>query len=278
MIAGAPVGFPLSCFEYRNHLMPPDPSSASFATGIAANGAAHCHCRAGHAGGIRGVVFGISGQTALAALQDHVVLRGELESQQFCWQKPRPGCWPTSFCNATVRHRTRTLLRSSSSDLPAQMTACGGSAAINDYRRKATVYIRHDVPITPICNGGRGPAANLAVRLGAADHQPVSRQFHEHAGTAVDQPCAVCRLERRGPAGHRYLCLRNGLALDAAENPQRKPFWTGVYFDEGAKKWMVSHVTPADDQGRWGCSAGHDIVIDDLLPRTLISSWPAPTT
>ena len=52
-------------------------------------------------------------------------------------------------------------------------------------------------------------------------------------------------------------------------NPSRTPHWTGVYFDPSPKQWMVSLVTPVDDEnGRHIASIGHDIMLNDLIDRT----------
>ncbi len=50
-----------------------------------------------------------------------------------------------------------------------------------------------------------------------------------------------------------------------ARNPQRKRFWTPVYYDEQAKAWMVSVIQPLDWRGQWVGTLGHDITIDTLL-------------
>lgn len=53
-------------------------------------------------------------------------------------------------------------------------------------------------------------------------------------------------------------------------NPTRSPAWTGLYFDEVAKDWMVSLETPIDDeQGRHIVTLGHDIVLNELMERTI---------
>ncbi len=59
------------------------------------------------------------------------------------------------------------------------------------------------------------------------------------------------------------------------KNPDRRPRWTGVYFDAVPKKWMVSLVTPVDDeQGNHVASIGHDIMLNDLLDRTQNDTLP----
>ncbi len=55
-----------------------------------------------------------------------------------------------------------------------------------------------------------------------------------------------------------------------AHNPDRKTLWTGVYADPVSKDWMISAETPIDDaQGRHLGTIGHDIILNDLLKRTL---------
>lgn len=51
---------------------------------------------------------------------------------------------------------------------------------------------------------------------------------------------------------------------DPARNPQRRVFWTPVYFDAEAKTWMVSVIHPLDWQGRWVGTVGHDLSVDRL--------------
>ncbi len=52
---------------------------------------------------------------------------------------------------------------------------------------------------------------------------------------------------------------------DPQRNPERRLFWTPVYFDAEAATWMVSVIQPLDWQGRWVGTVGHDIAIDRLL-------------
>ncbi|AFY75006.1 signal transduction histidine kinase [Synechococcus sp. PCC 7502] len=52
-------------------------------------------------------------------------------------------------------------------------------------------------------------------------------------------------------------------------NPQRETVWTGIYYDQVAKQWMVSCVTPFDLNGKHIGTIGHDIFIDELRSRTI---------
>ncbi len=52
-------------------------------------------------------------------------------------------------------------------------------------------------------------------------------------------------------------------------NLERKTVWTGIYYDQVADAWMVSCVTPLDVNNRHIATIGHDILVDELLQRTL---------
>lgn len=56
-------------------------------------------------------------------------------------------------------------------------------------------------------------------------------------------------------------------AVNAAENPQRKPVWSGLYYDETAEEWMVTYMAPVDQGGRHLITPGHDIYLSDLMDR-----------
>jgi signal transduction histidine kinase/DNA-binding NarL/FixJ family response regulator len=55
---------------------------------------------------------------------------------------------------------------------------------------------------------------------------------------------------------------------DQAHNPSRQTAWTGIYYDQVMKNWMVSCVTPVDVQGQHVATIGHDILIAELQERT----------
>ncbi len=55
---------------------------------------------------------------------------------------------------------------------------------------------------------------------------------------------------------------------DAKHNPQRKSAWTDLYLDD-SQEWMVSVSTPIYLDGRHIVSVNHDIVLDQLLERTI---------
>ena len=57
---------------------------------------------------------------------------------------------------------------------------------------------------------------------------------------------------------------------DRTHNPERKTLWTGVIADPVTHDWAVSVETPIDDaRGRHLGTIGHDIILTDLLERSL---------
>ncbi|KAF0811676.1 Sensor protein TorS [Andreprevotia sp. IGB-42] len=68
--------------------------------------------------------------------------------------------------------------------------------------------------------------------------------------------------------------LASELGATPARNPERKTFWTGIYYDKQALRWMVSVVTPIDYLGRYVGGAGQDVLLDQLIERTNNVSIP----
>jgi diguanylate cyclase (GGDEF)-like protein len=57
---------------------------------------------------------------------------------------------------------------------------------------------------------------------------------------------------------------------DRAHDPMRQTLWTNVYHDPASPDWIVSVVTPVDDvAGNQIATIGHDIILTDLVQRTL---------
>jgi diguanylate cyclase (GGDEF)-like protein len=57
---------------------------------------------------------------------------------------------------------------------------------------------------------------------------------------------------------------------DREHDPTRKTMWTDVYHDPASPDWIVSVVTPVDDAaGNQIATIGHDIILTDLMQRTI---------
>ena len=57
-------------------------------------------------------------------------------------------------------------------------------------------------------------------------------------------------------------------------NPRRETTWTGVYEDEPSKVWLTSSSTPLDLDGRHVASVGSDVLLDELMGRTINNHLP----
>ena len=49
------------------------------------------------------------------------------------------------------------------------------------------------------------------------------------------------------------------------KNPSRDQVWTGMYYDPTAQQWMVSLETPVDKHGKHLVTAGHDILLKQIV-------------
>ncbi|WP_051056139.1 ATP-binding protein [Cylindrospermum stagnale] len=56
---------------------------------------------------------------------------------------------------------------------------------------------------------------------------------------------------------------------DKKHNPARETVCTALYYDQVARDWTVSCETPIDIKGKQIATVGHDIVLNELLDRTL---------
>ncbi|WP_200917737.1 sensor histidine kinase [Jeongeupia sp. HS-3] len=82
---------------------------------------------------------------------------------------------------------------------------------------------------------------------------------------------------RNGSVADFEFDLETELGATPARNPERKTFWTGIYFDKQAMQWMVSVVTPIDYLGRYLGGAGQDVLLDQLIGRTNSVGIPGTT-
>ncbi|WP_395815076.1 ATP-binding protein [Archangium minus] len=66
-----------------------------------------------------------------------------------------------------------------------------------------------------------------------------------------------------------------GLSANSPQNnPTRQTIWSGIYSDQGTRKWMVSIATPLDMNGRYVATFGHDVLLEELMTRTINDHLP----
>ena len=56
-------------------------------------------------------------------------------------------------------------------------------------------------------------------------------------------------------------------------NPERKPVWTGLYYDETVNKWTITYEIPVDHQGRHLFNPSLDVHLEAIMER-LITDHP----
>ncbi|MCF8483212.1 MAG: diguanylate cyclase [Rhodospirillum sp.] len=59
-----------------------------------------------------------------------------------------------------------------------------------------------------------------------------------------------------------------------SENPDRKPVWSGLYFDLTAKRWSITHQLPVDLDGRHLINPSADVHLTDLMRRIIEDRLP----
>jgi two-component system, NtrC family, sensor kinase len=57
-------------------------------------------------------------------------------------------------------------------------------------------------------------------------------------------------------------------------NPRRAPVWTGIFEDTPSKTWMVTLATPLDVDGQHAATITHDVLLDELVRRTIDDHLP----
>ncbi len=59
-----------------------------------------------------------------------------------------------------------------------------------------------------------------------------------------------------------------------ARNPERRTAWSGTFMDPISKSWMVTVATPLDMDGRHVASFHHDVLLDELMARSIQDHLP----
>ncbi|MFC7419174.1 ATP-binding protein [Iodobacter arcticus] len=138
----------------------------------------------------------------------------------------------------------------------------------DDFERKATVALLPTAKQTPIFM--RQVLLSYEV---LSQYGPAFR--NRYYDTFIDLNVSDANLmylpdlnyARNGSLADFAMDLDVELGATPAKNPERKTFWTGVYFDRQALHWMVSVVTPLDYLGQYIGGVGQDVLLDQLIER-----------
>ncbi|WP_224372128.1 ATP-binding protein [Hyalangium versicolor] len=60
-----------------------------------------------------------------------------------------------------------------------------------------------------------------------------------------------------------------------AQNPERRTAWTGVYRELTTQSWMVTASTPLDMDGSQVATLHHDVLLDELMKRSIHDHLPS---
>ncbi len=141
--------------------------------------------------------------------------------------------------------------------------------AFDDFARLPSLYLQQDAPLTLSLYKRAVVSYQLLAERGPAIVPPyysVYMDFVER-GLMVYSPYVNWGAgATRETDNYNYPTMIGSMP---ANNPERKKFWTPVYFDEEAAVWMVSVIEPLDVAGEWVGTVGHDVKIDSLMKSNL---------
>ncbi|WP_148715372.1 sensor histidine kinase [Chitinolyticbacter meiyuanensis] len=146
---------------------------------------------------------------------------------------------------------------------------------LDDFEHQATVALLPNVKLTPEFMRQVLVGFDLASQYGPAHR---SRYYDTFIDLNVSDGSIIflpdLNYARNGSVADFAADLPTEVGATPARNPERKTFWTGIYFDKQAIQWMVSVVTPIDYLGRFVGGAGQDVLLDELIERTNNVSIP----
>lgn len=99
---------------------------------------------------------------------------------------------------------------------------------------------------------------------------------HDFANTHISMPENTLLLyspnHHWGLLADSNLDIRNGAVIAAtlqANNPERKPEWTGLYYDQSADFWAITYQRPVDIDGYHRITPSHDLYLSDVIERMI---------
>ena len=215
-------------------------------------------------------VYATLRETALTDLRRYMEVRGRAESDQF-----------------QLAERQTTMVRD---DFMRRLAALGDQdpqaefdrifvreadglirirPELNDHHHRATAFVRHDVVLTPDLRRRFLVGWQLLDQWGPVLTNRFFSGFLNMPEQLSINFCPTADWGRSATRDTDIYTYETVWRSTIEKNPKRSSFWTSVYFDEGAKEWMASCVTPGDLDGRWIMSAGQDVAIADLIRRTV---------
>ena len=139
-----------------------------------------------------------------------------------------------------------------------------------DGTKQAGVYIDKGLQITPEIRQRVLVFYDLMMTYGAAWHN----RFQDTYITTPENIMVIYWPESPNWVQHASSTLylpdwETLWVADSVHNPQQATVWTGTYYDQVAKTWMVSCETPVYFKDQHIATIGHDVIIAELLQRTI---------
>ncbi|WP_035055535.1 HAMP domain-containing histidine kinase [Andreprevotia chitinilytica] len=209
-------------------------------------------------------------EEALSSLEKYITARSQMESELFLQAETNTKLVRNEF--------VRRYAAMQQSDPSPRFDALIGTdrdgmrrikATLDDFEYKATVAIMPKVPLTPEFKRQVLLGYDLLTQYGPAFR-------NRYYDTFIDLNVSDCSLmflpdlnyARNGSVASFGEELDTEIGATPGRNPDRKTFWTGIYYDKQALQWMVSVVTPIDYLGKYIGGSGQDVLIEQLIDRT----------
>ncbi|BBO99599.1 putative bifunctional diguanylate cyclase/phosphodiesterase [Sulfuriferula nivalis] len=146
--------------------------------------------------------------------------------------------------------------------------------SLDDYQHLPSLYIRPNVKITPELQKLVWVGFQLLREWGPALTRYYYSAYIDLPGVGLIMYSPSVNwgaLADPTTNNYDYPPVRNS-APD--RNPLRKTSWSEVYYDDKARIWMVSAITPVDLDGKWIASISQDVSVDALIARTNDNAIP----
>jgi diguanylate cyclase (GGDEF)-like protein len=217
-------------------------------------------------------VFGQTEYQVQEQLSKYVIERGKREAEVFRLAADRHKMLkPLLLSSAPITHPLSSMY--AWSDGTHRNFPENRSLSEFDGTSHAAIFLGRNQPLTPALKQKLAMFEQLVLQYGLAWRDRATNTYL----LAPENAAVLYWPEIPGPLMvPGDFDIRNEVFFylsDLAHNPDRQTVWTNVYHDPASPDWIVSVITPIDDQqGHQIATIGHDIILTDLIQRTLRDS------
>ncbi len=146
--------------------------------------------------------------------------------------------------------------------------------ALDDHKRLPSIYIRPQIQLTSEVQRNSMVAFDLLREWGPVLTQNYYSAYIDLPGISLIMFSPSVNWGKEADATTNNLDYPPVQNSSPAKNPARSNRWTEIYYDDKARIWMLSTITPVDRAGEWVGTASQDIAVDELIKRTVNDSAP----